>query len=339
MHRAKLWVKKDQGEVQCRLCSHFCRLEPGESGKCGVRSNQEGVLMTLVFDRVAAINVDPIEKKPLFHFQPGSQSFSLGTMGCNFSCTFCQNDSLSQTPKTTGRVSGEQVTPQQLVDTALLHQCSSISYTYSEPTVFFELMFETCVKAREKGLANVLVSNGFMSRECLQELEPLVQGINVDLKSYRNDFYQEYCGGTIKPVLTNLKKIKEMGWWLEVTTLLIPGLNDTEQEMKDLASFVFRELGPDTPWHISRFHPCYKMSDRGSTPFSTLEKAYAAGKEAGLAYVYLGNVPGQGIESTHCPKCTAVVLQRSGFSTRKTGLIHGKCSKCGGAIAGYQMEA
>lgn len=337
MHPAKLWDKKENNLVQCRLCNHFCRFKPGDFGKCGVRLNQDGVLMTLVFERVAAINVDPIEKKPLFHFQPGTRSFSLGTMGCNFSCTFCQNDSLSQTPKTTGRVSGEQVSPEQLVNMAVSRQCSSISYTYSEPSVFFELMSETCLRAREKGLTNVLISNGFMSRECLQGLRPLVDGINVDLKSYRNDFYREYCGGSLKPVLANLKAIKEMGWWLEVTTLFIPGLNDKEQEMKNLASFVVRELGPETPWHISRFHPCYKMQDRGSTPVSTLEKAYLAGKEAGLEYVYLGNVPGHVSESTHCPKCDQVVLRRTGFSIRKTGLKQGKCSKCGAEIAGFGM--
>ncbi|MCF8106129.1 MAG: AmmeMemoRadiSam system radical SAM enzyme [Desulfohalobiaceae bacterium] len=337
MHTAKLWVKKDGDLVWCRLCSHFCRLESGDYGKCGVRVNQEGVLKTLVYDRVAAINVDPIEKKPLFHFQPGTRSFSLGTMGCNFSCAFCQNDSLSQTPKTTGRISGELLSPEQLVNMAKSRQCFSISYTYSEPTVFFELMLETCVKAKKEGLTNVLVSNGFMSRECLRELRPLVDGINVDLKSYQNDFYQTYCGGSLKPVLANLKTIKEMGWWLEVTTLLVPGLNDSQQEMKNLAGFICRELGPETPWHISRFHPCYKMLDRGSTAVATLEKALQAGKEAGLVYVYLGNVPGHVSESTLCPVCGQEVLSRSGFSTRITGLREGKCSKCGAEIAGYGM--
>ena len=337
MQEAKLWVQSGDDTLQCRACAQFCRLKPGECGICGVRVNHQGVLYTLVADRVAALNVDPIEKKPLFHFQPGSTSLSIGTMGCNFSCTFCQNDALSQTPKRTGRVGGERISPEQLIHSAQQAGCASISYTYSEPTVFFELIQASAGLAVEAGLSNVLVSNGFMSKDCLQALLPVVQGINCDLKAFQDDFYQRYCGGRLKPVLANLQRFKEMGWWLEVTTLIIPGLNDQEQELKAMAGFIQSELGPETPWHLSRFRPCYRMLDRPSTPVFTLEKAYAIGKEAGLAYVYLGNVPGHASESTLCPKCGQTVMDRRGFATRKTGLQAGCCAGCGAGIAGYGL--
>ena len=334
MHPARLWTSRKDNAVQCGLCSHFCRLENGEYGLCGVRVNKDGSLYTLVYDKVAAANVDPIEKKPLFHFLPGSWSFSIGTMGCNLACAFCQNDSLSQGPKKSHQVTGQTITPEQIVRLAGHNGCSSISYTYSEPTIFFELMYDTSVLAKEKGLKNVLVSNGFMSTECLQELGPYADAINVDLKAFTDEFYTTYCQARLKPVLRNLKTIKDLGWWLEVTTLIIPGLNDSKAELQELASFLAQELGPDVPWHISRFHPAYLMLDKKPTPVATLEMAYDLGKQAGLKYVYLGNVPGHDSETTLCPSCGEPVIQRRAFTLGEMSLEGNRCSHCGTEIAG-----
>ncbi len=334
MHAARLWRRKDNQSLQCRLCSHYCRLEPGEFGTCGVRVNQDGQLMTLVYDAVAAMNVDPIEKKPLYHFLPGSQSFSIGTMGCNLSCEFCQNDTLSQTPKQTHRVQGESVPPERIVAAAQRYRAASISYTYSEPTIFFELIQDTASLARQHNLKNVLVTNGFMSPDCLQELGSLVDAANVDLKAFTDEFYTGYCGARLKPVLQNLKHIRDLGWWLEVTTLIIPGLNDNPGELRELADFIVTELGPDTPWHISRFHPAYHMLDRPPTPVQTLEGAFQTGLDAGLKFVYLGNVLGHDASSTICPGCGRTVIDRRGFSTSSTHLDQGACSFCGAAIPG-----
>jgi pyruvate formate lyase activating enzyme len=337
MYAAKLWKDLGKKMVQCRLCNHFCRLAPEEYGMCGVRLNKDGSLYSLVYDKVAAINLDPVEKKPLYHFQPGSYSLSIGTVGCNFSCQFCQNDSLSQGPKVSHSISGQEMRPEYIVQLAQHNGASSISYTYSEPTIFFELMYDTAQLAKDKGIKNIMVSNGFMSTSCLEELAPYVDAINVDLKAFRDDFYKHYCGASLKPVCNNLKKIVELGWWLEVTTLVIPGLNDDEQELRDVASFVFSELGPDVPWHISRFHPAYKMSDHKVTPMASLEKAYEIGKQKGLKYVYLGNISGHSSENTLCPNCNHVVIGRKGFSMTEMGIKNNRCFHCGEIIAGVDL--
>jgi pyruvate formate lyase activating enzyme len=338
MHPARLWKSLEEDrKVQCRLCSHYCRIEPGEYGKCGVRTNQDGALFTLTYDRVAALNLDPIEKKPLFHFLPGTQSFSVGTMGCNLACTFCQNYTLSQAPKQSGRVSGERVSPEQLANAAKHYKAESISYTYSEPTIFFELVRDTAQHAREQGLRNALVTNGFMTRECLEELGPLVDAANTDLKAFSEEFYEQCSGAKLKPVLNNLRSMKELGWWVEVTTLIIPGLNDSDEELQNLVSFIASDLGADTPWHISRFHPTYRMTDRPSTPVETLERAWNIGARKGLRYVYLGNVPGHQTESTICPGCGETVLDRRGFTLRRRNLRNGRCASCGRTIDGVGL--
>jgi len=334
MHSARLWKSLDGGAVGCRLCNHFCRIEDGERGTCGVRQNSGGQLMTLVYDKVAAINLDPVEKKPLYHFHPGSSTFSVGTMGCNFACTFCQNETLSQTPKAKGRVDGETVAPDLLVRSALKHQASSLSYTYSEPTIFFELVQDTAKLAKEEGLKNILVSNGFMSGDGLDELAPVVDAANVDLKAFTEAFYREHCGARLKPVLDNLKRIRELGWWLEVTTLIIPGLNDSREELQELTAFMAGELGTNVPWHISRFHPAHRMTDRPPTPVRTLEQAFDIGKQAGLEYVYLGNVPGHRSETTLCSQCGAPVLERRGFASQPAKTVQGRCPDCGNPIPG-----
>ena len=344
-HLARLWKPlKDgpSGSVQCRLCSHFCVIKPGARGKCGVRENQPvagaGTLRTLVYGLPAAVNVDPVEKKPLYHFLPGTRIFSLGTMGCNMSCTFCQNASLSQPPRLGSRITGHRAEPADLVAAALESGSKSIAYTYSEPTVFFELVEDTARLALAKGLKNVLVTNGFMSPDCLEAFGPspsgLIQAANVDLKAFTEAFYQERCGARLAPVLDNLRHMRALGWWLEVTTLLIPGLNDDPGELAGLAAFIAADLGPDTPWHLSRFHPDYKLTDRPVTPHETLLAARAAGWGAGLRYVYIGNASGPGFGDTRCPACQAVVLGREGFRVDTAGLADGACKACGAAIPG-----
>lgn len=335
MRRAELFKPLDGGRVQCRLCNHYCVIDEGAAGTCGVRVNHGGELVTLVDDRVAALGVDPVEKKPLFHFLPGSRTLSFATMGCNLSCSFCQNYSLSQPPRNGQTPSGRPADPEGLVDAALAEGAQSISYTYSEPTVFFELMEPTAKLAAGKGLKNIMVSNGFMSAEALKRLGPVIHAANIDLKSFSDEFYREECGARLQPVLDNLKRIIELGWWLEVTTLVIPEQNDSEAELADIAGFIAEELGPDVPWHVSRFHPDFKMQGGGPTPVATLERALKAGRAAKLNYVYTGNVPGHGGESTVCPICSTTVLTREGFTIKNNFLeAGGVCPICGHAIAG-----
>ena len=337
MHPAKLWrpLGKDNEEsalVQCRLCSHFCTIPPDETGLCGVRQNKNGSLYTLVFDKVAAANLDPIEKKPLYHFLPGTNTFSFGTVGCNLTCSFCQNYSLSTMPRLTGNVTGQLTKPEQLVSLALESGAKSISYTYSEPTVFFELMVETAKLAIENGLKNVMVSNGFQSPECLKELKPLIHACNIDLKAATESFYANICGAHIKPVLNNLRTMREMGWWIEVTTLLVPDENDDRKELETLARFIADDLGCNTPWHISRFHPTYKMQDHKATPLESLEQAASIGKDAGLSYVYVGNIHGHHGRDTQCPSCGSTVIQRKNYTAARND--YSNCPSCKTHIAG-----
>ncbi len=338
MIKADLWKPQKGSTVQCLVCNHFCLIEPGDLGICGVRENRDGELFSLVGDNIAALNVDPIEKKPLFHFLPGSLTLSLGTMGCNFSCSFCQNYTLSQPPKQRQFQEGQHITPDQLLEIAREHRASSISYTYSEPTIFVELVLETARKAKEQGLKNTLVSNGFQSPHTLNELEGLIDAANIDLKAFTEDFYQNHSKARLKPVLDNLVKIRKMGWWLEVTTLIIPGLNDSRQELESIADFIVHNLGAHTPWHLSRFHPTFKLTDRSSTPVETIEKACQIGKEAGLDYVYTGNLPGHDGEHTYCPGCRQKVISRWGFQIRDVKLKKGACPDCQTQIAGVGMD-
>lgn len=338
MVEARLWKPLKSGAVQCRLCNHYCAVKPGERGQCGVRENRDGTLYTLNYGKIAALNLDPVEKKPLYHFQPGTRTFSFATMGCNLRCTFCQNWSLSQPPRENGTIQGEDTTPEQLVNEALRHKAASISYTYSEPTIFFEIMQDTARLARQHGLKNIMVSNGFMSRECLDELGPDIDAINVDLKCFTEHFYTEISGARLQPVLDNLVYIKHtLGWWLEVTTLLIPGKNDSPEELAELTRFIAEELGPDTVWHISRFHPDYKMNDVGVTQGQALRGAYDIGKKAGLKYVYVGNMPTLDLQHTICPGCGQTLIDRSGFASSRPAITGGRCAQCGEPIAGIDM--
>jgi pyruvate formate lyase activating enzyme len=338
MHEARLWKQLKGDTVQCRLCSHYCVIGAGERGLCGVRENRAGTLMALNYGRIAALNLDPVEKKPLYHFQPGSRTYSFATQGCNLSCSFCQNWSLSQGPREDGGISGRSMTPEQLVGEAVALKASSISYTYSEPTIFFETMEDTARLAAREGLSNIMVSNGFMSRECLDALGSLMDAANIDLKSFSDGFYRDVCGARLDPVLENLVHIRhDLGWWLEVTTLLIPGKNDSPEELDRLTDFIVGELGVDTPWHISRFHPDYRMHDVDATRGDSLEAAYAMGREKGLRFVYIGNMPGSNRQQTLCPGCNAVLVDRAGFSASRPAISHGRCRECGAMIPGVGM--
>lgn len=343
MRRAALWKPLSRQRVHCRLCSHYCVIPPGESGRCGVRRNDGGTLNTLVDDRVAALHVDPVEKKPLFHYLPGTATFSLGTVGCNLTCSFCQNWSLSAAfraaPETSpaggpgqSTIPGQTVTPQLIVDEALRCGVASIAFTYSEPTVFFELMVSTADLALAAGLGTIMVSNGYQSTRCLDALRQRIRAVNIDLKSFREPFYRDVCGARLRPVLDNLRRMVGFGWWVEITTLVIPGLNDSDAELADIARFIHDDLGAHVPWHISRFHPAHRLTDRPVTPAETLERAWHIGREAGLHFVYLGNVPGHVSESTLCPVCGALFAERLGFRTRLPD--HPACQRCGTMIPG-----
>ncbi len=335
---ARLWKPLKNRAVQCRLCNHYCRIAAGERGKCGVRENREGTLFSLNYGKIAAISLDPVEKKPLYHFQPGTQTLSFATMGCNLTCSFCQNWTLSQTPVEDGQIAGRAATPEQIVAEALRVKAASVSYTYSEPTIFFELMQDTARLSQRHGLKNILVSNGFMSRECLDELGPHINAINVDLKCFTEAFYKEIAGAHLKPVTDNLKHIKHtLGWWLEVTTLLIPGRNDSPEELEQLTDFLVHEIGTDTPWHISRFHPSYKMDNVPVTGGDTLTAAYHMGKRKGLKYVYIGNMPGLNRQQTFCPGCGQRVIDRTGFTVVCPAVRNGHCAHCGATIHGIDM--
>lgn len=337
-HEASLWRPLKADKVQCRLCAHFCVIHPGERGLCGVRENRSGQLITLVRDRVAALNLDPVEKKPLYHFLPGTQTLSLGTMGCNLSCSFCQNHSLSQPPRQGAPIKGERLTAREIVAMAATAGAASISYTYSEPTIFFELVEETARFAMDQGLFNIIVSNGYQSPECLEVWGPIIHAANIDLKAFTDTFYKEQCGASLKPVLNTLKTIRALGWWLEVTTLLIPGLNDDPGELGDLVGFIAQELGPDTPWHLSRFHPDHQLLHRPATLAATLDMARDIGLQAGLRYVYVGNVAVHEGAHTYCPDCKAMLVRRTGFAVRNAGLTAGKCTACGRAVPGVGLD-
>ena len=335
---AWLYETLQDQRVRCRLCSHACVIGNGKRGICGVRENRGGVLETRVYGRLITAGDDPIEKKPLFHLMPGSRSFSIATVGCNFKCRFCQNADIAQMPADRdGRVTGDTATPQQVVSAAQRRSCASIAYTYTEPTVFFEFACDTAQLAHSQGIKNVFVTNGFMSTEALERISPWLDAANVDLKAYTDEFYKRQCGARLEPVKETLRRLKGLKVWVEVTTLIIPGLNDDPEELSRLATFIANELGPETPWHVSRFHPTYQMTDRGSTPVETLIQAREIGMTAGLKYVYTGNIPGQGGEDTICPGCRETVIARRGFHIMDNRVRKGRCSGCGTVIDGIGM--
>ncbi len=324
-------------EVECFLCNHKCRIAPSKFGFCGVRQNREGILYTHVYGEVIAANVDPVEKKPLYHFLPGTTSFSIATAGCNFRCNFCQNWQISQLSKRDGmNLSGYELSPEDIVYQAKNKGCQSISYTYTEPTIFFEYAYDTAKLAKKEGLANIFVSNGYMTSEALETISPYLDACNVDLKSFNEEYYKRMCKAHLEPVLSSIRLMRKLDIWVEITTLVIPDENDGEEELKSIASFI-ANVDPEIPWHISRFHPDYKLIDKSPTPVAILRKAFSLGQKAGLQYIYIGNVFGES-ENTFCPQCQELLIRRRGFIVAENKIRGSVCPSCGRNIKGIFKE-
>ena len=330
-----MFYKTGKGnEVVCELCNHRCHISDGKRGLCEVRENRNGVLYSLVYGRLIAENVDPIEKKPLFNFLPGSRAFSISTVGCNFRCLHCQNSDISQYPLLhNNEIAGSERTAETVVNEAVRSGSKSVCYTYVEPTIFYEFAWDCSLLAHKKSLKNVFVSNGYMTPDVTRHLAPVLDGINIDIKGFTDDFYKKVCKARLQPVLDNVQLMHDLGVWVEVTTLIIPGLNDSAEELRDIARFI-KSVSPTIPWHVTAFFPTYKMLDQPPTPIATLRKAREIGLEQGLHYVYEGNIPGEGGESTWCPNCGTLLIKRSGYSIQQNNLVEGCCSKCGQKISG-----
>lgn len=333
MKEALFYTKNKDNTVDCFLCSHHCHIKEEAYGICSVRINKKGTLYSLSYGKVVASNIDPIEKKPLYHFLPGSKSYSIACVGCNFQCGFCQNWQISQ-----AKIAKElslfeyRLSPEAIVEAALANNCPSISYTYTEPTIYFEFAYEVARLAKDKGLFNVFVTNGFMSRESLEYIRPYLDAANVDLKSFSEDFYRKICKASLKPVLENIILMKKLGIWVEITTLVIPGKNDSKKELKDIAEFI-AALDCAIPWHISRFHPDFEFNEIPATSTESLLFAYDTAKKSGLKYVYIGNVASD-YENTVCPSCGKILIKRIGFSVESKNIKQGKCGYCGKELNG-----
>jgi len=340
MKEAMLYVRENDGRIRCLLCRHACLIDDGKSGICNVRKNENGRLFSIFYAKPVAIATDPIEKKPFFHFSPGSRALSIATPGCNFQCDFCQNWDISQYGRNSSRENAKlrTISPGEVVAAAKADGCKNISYTYTEPTIFFEYAYDIAVLAKKDGLSNNFVTNGYMTRAALDVIAPYLDAANVDLKAFRKDTYKRVMKAELNGVLDTIKYMKELGLWLEITTLIVPGMNDDEKELADIADFI-ADTGCDIPWHLSRFVPHYRMNDRGATPISTLRKAYELGKKAGLRYVYLGNVPGDKNENTLCYACNAILIKRTGFAIEENLILrNGDCPFCKTLIDGVMMS-
>ncbi len=338
LSKAQFWKPGEDSSVICTLCPHYCDIKDGRYGVCGVRKNEGGELYTLVYQQAAALNVDPIEKKPLFHFFPGSQSMSIATVGCNMRCKFCQNWDLSQASKERERrFNGRPMSPESVVALAKQYNCRTIAFTYSEPTIFYEYAYDVAQLAAESDIYGVFVSNGFITPEAVEKIRPYLFAYNVDLKSFNPDYYKKVLAAKLEPVLEALRLIKKLGFWLEVTTLVVPTKNDSDEELTKIAEFI-ADLGVDTPWHVSAFHPDYKMTDLPRTSVSALRRARDIGIKAGLRYVYTGNAPGDDGESTFCYTCGALLIERLGFSITDNRITENTCPKCGTPVDGVAMN-
>jgi pyruvate formate lyase activating enzyme len=356
MKQAMFYEPLTAGRILCTLCALSCKIAPGRRGACGVRVNVDETLYTLVYDKVVARHIDPIEKKPLFHFHPGSYSDSIATVGCNFRCLHCQNYEISQQPKSKTppvresggdnpdilclslrdlevRIPGEHVTPEEIVAAAQRSGCHSIAYTYTEPTIFFELAYDTARLAAAEGIANVFVTNGYITGEALAAIAPYLDAANIDLKSYNDAAHTRMTGARLQPVLEGIRAYKRLGIWVEVTTLIIPGYNDSDAELRQIAEFIC-SVGADVPWHVTQFYPAYRLLDRNRTPPATLRRARQIGFETGLHFVYEGNVPGEGGENTYCPACHALIVERYNCSLLQNHIRDQSCPACAAVISG-----
>jgi len=327
------YEKLEDKTVKCFLCAHHCIIKNGKRGICYVRKNVDGTLYSLVYGKVVSMNIDPIEKKPLFHFLPASTSFSIATVGCNFHCLHCQNFEISQYPKEHGGdIIGQNITPEAIVESAEKYGCQSISYTYTEPTIFFEFAYDCARLAHEKGLKNVFVSNGYIGPEATRVIRPYLDGINVDLKG-NAEHYNKICGAKLEPVKETIKLMHELGVWVEVTTLIIPDYNDSDEDLREIAEFI-KSVDPSIPWHVTQFYPTYKLTYKPRTPMKTLRRAQGIGLEVGLKYVYEGNIPGEGGENTYCHICKRLLIKRFGYTILENNIKEGRCPGCGIEIKG-----
>jgi len=332
MHEALFYKKYDDQKVRCQLCPHKCVISPGKKGICRVRENQNGILVALVYGKPCSINVDPIEKKPLFHFMPGSKAFSVGTAGCNLSCQWCQNWNTSQAGPTETVM--HRLTPEEVVEKAIEHGCKTIAYTYNEPSIFFEYVLDCAKLAREKGLKNMMVTNGFINKKPAQELYQYIDAANVDLKGFSEDLYRKYCFGELKPVLDTLKLLKQMNVWLEVTNLIVPSLNDDFSLIGKMCEWIKENLGTDIPMHFSKFYPNYKLTHIPPTPEKTLIQAKDLAKTVGMKYVYVGNTSLPGLEDTKCFQCKKVLIKRTAFQVRENHIESLQCKFCNSLVKG-----
>lgn len=334
MHRALFYDHTESSDIVCRLCPHTCRIPAGSRGICGVRRNTDGELYSLVYGRAIAEHLDPIEKKPLFHFLPGSQSYSIATVGCNFTCRHCQNTEIAHLPRTQGgEIAGAWRAPEDIVRAAGASGAASIACTYTEPTIYYEYALDVARLAQDHGLKTVFVTNGFITAEPLRTIAPFLAGANIDLKSFRNEFYTSVCGGRLQPVLDTIRRCRDLGIWVEVTTLLIPGYNDSPEEVCDIARFL---AGVDKriPWHVTAFFPTARLRNAPPTPPDVLQRSRAIGHAEGLQHVYTGNIPGLEGESTVCPACGSQVITRRGFRVLALEMKNGRCAHCGAAVSG-----
>lgn len=327
------YFKAEGEKLICLLCAHYCHLKEGQVGLCGVNKNSGDAIQNIVFGYPIALHVDPIEKKPLYHFLPDTRAFSLGTIGCNFKCPFCQNWSISQEKNFHAK---EYFSPSRIVETAMRYECASIAYTYNEPTIFYPYAKEIALLAHQKGIKNIFVTNGFESKEVIADMRGVIDALNVDLKSFNASYYKKELGGELEVILENLKRFKQNGMWVEVTTLIVPTKNDSDEELESIASFIAKELGAETPWHISAFHPDYHEQMLPRTSLQTLQRAETIGKNAGLKHIYIGNA---GVENpTLCATCKKVLIERKGFDVIKNHLEEGCCPSCKAKLAGVFDE-
>jgi len=326
------YEKLPNKKIRCKICPKECVIDDRERGYCGVRENSQGTYYTLVHSKPCSLASDPIEKKPFFHFLPGTLAFSMATVGCNMDCKYCQNWQISQIRPE--QSSNYHITPENMVDLAIEYNCPSIAYTYTEPVVFYEYMFDIAKAAQKRGIRNVMITNGYILPEPMEALLPYLDGVKIDLKSYSEKFYKEICDGELKPVLDTIKQIHKDGTWLEIVYLVVPTLNDSEEELRALSNWIFNEVGPDVPVHFSRFHPQYKLTNLPPTPVKTLEMAADITSDAGMKFVYVGNVAGDERERTYCPTCGKLLIYRIGYMISQNNIENGKCNECKTPIPG-----